>query len=126
VLFRSTYLLSNVRELEVLDEVFDPPAGVEALLADQRRTTTVRMEIPFGAQWAAPMYAERVTTVADGDETVTLDLELLEPVSQRVGLIMLAAGEEVRVISPGGLVASGLDVARQLLDHHRGASAWWS
>ncbi len=40
-----TYILSNVRSAALLDETFEPPAGLESLLERQRRVTTVRMEL---------------------------------------------------------------------------------
>jgi hypothetical protein len=114
-----TYLLSHIRSVEVLEETFVPPPDVETRLAAQRTTTTVRMELPHSARWAADMYAEAVLTVEDGDDTVVADLALLPPVERRVGLLMLAAGGDVRVLSPAALVSSGPALAAELLDHHR-------
>ncbi|MDT0200928.1 WYL domain-containing protein [Nocardioides sp. AE5] len=114
-----TYLLSNVRAAELTDEVFEQPPGVEALLAEQRRTTRVRMELPHDARWTADMYAESVHVVGDDDATFTADLDLLEPVGWRVGLLMLAGGPETRVLDPAGLISAGPELARELLEHHR-------
>jgi proteasome accessory factor C len=115
-----TYLLSNIRSFEVLDETFEPPANLGALLEAQRTTETVRMQIPHGARWAADVYAEQVRLVEDDELTVTLDLDLLPPVSRRVGLLTLAAGVDARVLSPASLIAAGPGVAAELLAHHRG------
>jgi proteasome accessory factor C len=114
-----TYLLSNVRSIEVLDDLFEPPADLRALLEAQRTTQTVRMEIPHSARWAADMYAEQVHVVEDDELTVTLDLDLLPPVERRVGLLTLAAGVDARVVEPSGLVSSGPKIAAELLEHHR-------
>ena len=113
-----TYLLSNVRSVEVLDETFTLPADADRLLAEQRATTTVRMQLPHAARWSLDEYAEASTVVADADESFTADLELLEPVGWRVGLLMLAGGEETRVLEPTGLVSEGPALARRLLRHH--------
>ena len=76
------------------------------------------MQVPHRARWAADVYAEQVRVVDDDELTVTLDLDLLPPVERRVGLLMLAAGVEARVIKPARLVASGPALAAELLEHH--------
>lgn len=120
-----TYLLGNVRDLEVLDETFTLPEDAEDLLADQRTTTSVRLHLPHRARWALDEYAESSTVVADTEDGFTVDLELLEPVGWRVGLITLAAGPETRVLSPAGLVSQGPSLAQRLLAHHEEEAASW-
>lgn len=114
-----TYLFPNVREYVVRDEGFTAPEDLEQLLDAQRTTETVRVQIPHAALWAADFFAERVTTVDDDATTATLDLELLPPAHQRVGLLLLAAGEEARVLVPPALLAAGPALATDLLAHHR-------
>lgn len=114
-----TFLLSNLRSHEVLEETFEVPPDLEARLEDQRTTRTVRMQLPHGARWAADVYAEQVRVVADDELSVTLDLDLLPPLERRVGLLMLAAGSDARVIDPARLVACGPQLAAELLAHHR-------
>ena len=114
-----TYLLSNIREAAVLAEQFSPPPDLERRLAEQRSTTTVRVQIPHAARWAADFFAERVDVVLDEDYASTLDLTLLPPVESRIGLLILAAGDSMRVVEPAGLVASGPRLAAALLAHHR-------
>lgn len=114
-----TFLLSNLRSHEVLEETFDLPADLETKLEEQRTTRTVRMQLPHGARWAADVYAEQVRVVDDDELSVTLDLDLLPPVERRVGLLMLAAGPDARVIDPARLVACGPQLAAELLAHHR-------
>lgn len=116
-----TFLLSNLRSFEVLDETFDVPADLDDKLADQRSTQTVRMQVPHGARWAADVYAEQVRVVEDDELTVTLDLDLLPPLDRRVGLLMLASGPDARVIDPARLVSCGPRLAAELLAHHREA-----
>lgn len=115
-----SFILSNVRSAEVLDEEFEPPAGLESLLKRQRETAIVRMELAQEARWAARQYAERVTVVAEDEATFTADLALLPPVGERVGLIMLASGPSTRVISPGSVLPEALGVIEELLAHHGG------
>lgn len=115
-----TFLLSHVRTCEVLEEGFEPPLDLDARLERQRRTTTVRVRIPHQARWAADMYAEQADLVADDELRVTLDLELLPPVDQRVGLLLLASGPDAAIVSPPGLIAAGPALAAALLAHHRG------
>jgi predicted DNA-binding transcriptional regulator YafY len=115
-----TYLLSNVRDFEILEETFESPAEVDLMLARQRTTDSVRVVVPHAARWAADFYAEDVAVVADDELMATLDLELLPPVDQRVGLLLLIAGEEAQVQEPSRLIAAGPALAAALLEHHRG------
>jgi proteasome accessory factor C len=103
----------------VLDDTFTVPAEADALIEAQRQTTTVRVRIPHAARWAADYYAERVEVVADDELAATLDLALLPPVSQRMGLLLLVAGEDASVLSPASLVTAGPALAAELLAHHR-------
>jgi len=113
-----TYLLSNIRHAEALDERFEHPERLAELLADQRALTTVRMQLPHEARWATDMYAESVRVVDEDEAAFTADLELLEPVAWRVGLLTLVGGEETRVLSPVDLISAGPELARELLAHH--------
>lgn len=113
-----TYLLSNIRSAEVLDETFEPPVGAQTLLERQRKTTTVRLVLTQDGRWAARLYAERVTVVDQDEETVIVDLELLAPVGQRVGLIMLASGPDTRVLSSGAVLPEAIGLVETLLEHH--------
>lgn len=114
-----TFLLPHVRGYELLEETFDPPEDLDALLATQRATTRIRVRIPHAARWAADFYAESVDLVEDDELTATLDLDLLPPVADRVGLLLLIAGEDAQVLHPAALVAAGPAMAADLLAHHR-------
>jgi proteasome accessory factor C len=114
-----TFLLPHIRECDVLDETFEPPADVAALLTRQRTTTRVRVRIPHAARWAADFYAERVEVVDDGEQSTTLDLHLLPPIEDRIGLLLLIAGEDAQVLEPSALIAAGPRLASELLAHHR-------
>lgn len=114
-----TFLLANVRELAPLDEHFELPDDLDAMLAQQRATETVRVQVPHAALWATDFFAEDVRWVADDADSATRDLDLLPPVAQRLGLLLLAAGDETRVLKPAAYVSAGPDLARELLQHHR-------
>ncbi len=114
-----TYLLSNVRSCEVLEEVFESPSNLEERLRGQRTTETVRVRLPHHARWAADMYAEQVEVVSDDEQAVILDLALLPPLTRRVGLLMLVAGTEAAVVAPPELADAGAELAQELLQHHR-------
>ena len=113
-----TFLLSNVREAELLEETFEPPAGLAALLEAQRTTTRVRLCVRQDGRWAADMYAEQVTFVEDDPESVVVDVELLPPLEQRVAILLLAAGPESFVVTPAELNAATAVLAEELLMHH--------
>lgn len=115
-----TYLLSHIRSVTLLDTTFTVPDDAERRIEAQRATTAVRVRIPHTARWAADYYAEQVTVVADDELTATLDLALLPPVSQRIGLLLLVAGEEAQVLAPASLISAGPALAAELLEHHRG------
>jgi hypothetical protein len=115
-----TYLLSRVQRIQVLDETFEQPADLEELLRDQRTPTRVEVEVPHEARWAVEKQAESVEVVAEDETSVRLRAQLLMPVDQRVGLIMIDAGTAARVIGPDEYADAGTRLARTLLAHHRG------
>lgn len=114
-----TFLLSRVSSAEALPGTFERPADLEEAIAHNRATSTARVRLPQGSQWAAERFAEHVDVVEDDEEQVTLDVALLPPVEQRLGLMLLIAGEGSTVIDPASLRSAGPDLARELLDHHR-------
>ncbi|TIC87472.1 WYL domain-containing protein [Nocardioides sp. GY 10113] len=114
-----TYLLSNIREVELTERTFEPPADLAARLEAQRATETVRVCVPHEARWAADFYAERVTVVQDDEELVALDVELLPPLERRVAMMLLAAGPEAFVVAPQSLELVHEGLAAELLRHHQ-------
>jgi predicted DNA-binding transcriptional regulator YafY len=120
-----TYLLANLREVELLPDGFDPPVDLGGCLERQRETSRVRVRLPQSARWTAEMYAEEVHVVADDEVFCTLDLDLLPPLEHRVGLLLMAAGPTAEVIDPDELRASGSRLAQELLDHHRRTTDTW-
>lgn len=115
-----TFLVSGISTCEVLDETFELPADVDELLTTQRTPVTVELVVPQDRRWAVDRYSEAVTVLADDEESVSLRAELLPPVAQRLGLLLLCCGPDAFVMTPLDLADSGADVARVLLEHHRG------
>lgn len=113
-----TYLVSGIIDHEVLDETFEPPADLDALLAGNRAFETVELVVPQSARWAVERFAESVTVLADDEESVQLTADLLPPVSSRLGLLLLCCGAEAFVMAPPRLLDAAETTARQLLDHH--------
>ncbi|TYL50136.1 WYL domain-containing protein [Nocardioides sp. BGMRC 2183] len=113
-----TYLLSNIREVELLEQTFTVPDDAAGQLERMRQTQRVRVCMPQSGRWAADFYAEAVTVVSDDEESVELDVELLPPLEHRVGLLLLAAGEDAFVVEPPTLDAAGAVLAEELLLHH--------
>lgn len=115
-----TFLVSGISTCDVLDETFQLPADVDELLTTQRTPVTVELVVPQDRRWAVDRYSEAVTVLADDEESVSLRAELLPPVAQRLGLLLLCCGPDAFVMTPLDLADSGADVARVLLEHHRG------
>ncbi|WP_408898626.1 helix-turn-helix transcriptional regulator [Nocardioides sp. R1-1] len=113
-----TYLLSNIRSVEVLDREFTLPGDVDHLLAVQRATTRVRVLLPQESRWVADFYAEQVSFVHDDEQDVVVDLDLLPPVEDRVGRLLLTAGPTATVLDPPSLDSAGVVLAEELLLHH--------
>jgi len=113
-----TYLLDRIRSYQVLEEAFEPPAGLVEMLQRQRTTAPVELVVPHEARWSVEKYAER-SDVLDEDETFAhIRAHLLEPVRHRVGLILLDGGPAARVIQPVELFDAGRELARTLLAHY--------
>ena len=114
-----TYLVSGIQASETLDERFELPSDVDELLAAQRAPVTVELVVPQERRWAVERYAESVTVLADDEESVSLRADLLPPVEQRLGLLLLSCGPSAFVMEPGRLIDAGVESAAVLLDHHR-------
>lgn len=112
-----TYLVDQIREAEALDETFERPPGVADLCAGHRRTTEVVIVVPRDREWAAEYLSEDVVVEARDDET-QLRLSVLEPVAERVGLVVIQAGADAFVAAPPELTHAAADVAGELWRHH--------
>lgn len=113
-----TFLLSGVREAQVLDESFERPADYELRIAANRREHLVDLVVPQDVRWAVERFAESVEVVHEDTETIRMRAYLLEPVDERLGLLLVVAGPEAFVFSPPRLRDVGIDLARDLLAHH--------
>ena len=112
-----TYLVDQISELEVLDETFERPGDVEQLCAAHRRTTRVQMVVPASRAWVPEVLAEQVVTSA-ADEDVQVTMDVIEPLRERVGLVLLQAGPDAFVVAPESLTDADDELARRLLTHH--------
>lgn len=115
-----TYLVSGIVEHEVLDTTFAPPDDLDARLAENRAAERVELVVPQSSRWAVERFAESVTVLADDEESVSLQADLLPPVAPRLGLLLLCCGPEAFVMAPKALVEAGETTARLLLEHHTG------
>jgi len=113
-----TFLVSGISDCEVLDETFEPPADVDALVAAQRTPVPVELVVPQDRRWAVERFAETVTVLADDEESVSLRAGLLPPVELRLGLTLLTCGNDAFAVAPRSLEDAGVDLARLLLEHH--------
>ncbi len=78
----------------------------------------MRVLLPQESRWVADFYAERVTFVEDDERDVVVDLELLPPLEDRVGRLLLTAGPTATVLDPPALDSAGVVLAEELLLHH--------
>lgn len=113
-----TFLVSGIRRLDVLDETFERPADVDALIATSRRLTEVRVVVPRDRSWVVSRFAER-SRVVRTDDDLEIEAWVLPPVAERVGLMMTVAGADAFVVGPRHLIDSGARTAHRLLEHHR-------
>lgn len=114
-----TYLLSGIVEAEFLDESLELPAGLERLLAEQRRTTPVSFVVPLEELWVLERLAEGVEEIRRDAEDVSLRAHFLEPVRARVAAALVTAGPRAMVLDRD-LMEAGRELAAELLAHHRG------
>jgi len=110
-----TFIVSNVRELDVLDETFVPPDGLAEMIKHYRAVTVVVLDVPHDARWAVDKYAERVDLIEDRVDAARLRVHLLRPVRLRVGLMLVVGGPSARVVEPAELTDAGRKPARRML-----------
>jgi proteasome accessory factor C len=113
-----SYLVTGISEVEVLDETFERPDDVADRLERARRAVTVSVVVPHRSSWVVEQLAERVRVVRSDDDDLQLEADVLPPVADRVGLMLVVAGPDAFVTDPAGLTAAGRDTARALLEHH--------
>lgn len=113
-----TFLLSGVQDAEVLAEKFDRPEDWVAQVENNRTEVVVDVVVPHAARWSVERVAESSEVVSEDEADVSLRLRLLPPVTERLGLALLAAGPEAFVAEPRALEYAARDVAQRLLAHH--------
>ena len=64
------------------------------------------------------MYAETVTVLSADEDDAEVELALLPPLADRVGMLLLAAGSGAFVTHPPELANAGAVLAEELLMHH--------
>lgn len=114
-----TFLVSGIRELQVLEEPFEPPEGIDVVIAQHRRTTAVQLVVPADRMWAIERFSERVEHRDRDEDDVEIVAHVVPPVEERVGLMVTVAGAGAFVISPTDLADADSRTARRLLRHHR-------
>jgi len=113
-----TYLVSGVREHELLDQRFTRPADADDRIAATRRPVAVRVVVPADKVWVVERFVETVEVEQQDEEGAQLLLQVLPPLRERVGLLLAVAGPEAFVVSPPELRDADAETARRLLAHH--------
>lgn len=117
-----TFLLRNIWQIELLDDTFERPEDVEALIAANRDTVRVRVFVPKMAKrtYEGLMMEWRVVTEderPDGERL--LEVELQQPFAERLAMIMFRAGPGSSVEDgPPELWDAASRRAQELLHHH--------
>jgi proteasome accessory factor C len=117
-----TYLVSGIVSHQVLDETFVPPGDLDALLAQNRTAEVVEVVVPQSSRWAVERFAESTAVLDDDESDVVLRAELLPPVAQRLGLLLLCCGPQAFVTAPASLTGAAESTAATLLAHHEADS----
>lgn len=110
-----TFVLDNVRAIQVLSDRFEPLPEPGAAVDRHRHETVVLLEVPHDAHWAVNQYAERVELVSETTELARVRVRVLPPVRLRIGLMLVVAGPTARVLEPSDLRTAGAEVARRIL-----------
>jgi proteasome accessory factor C len=112
-----TFLITGIREFDVLDETFDVPPEAAAAIEANRTLTPVTGVAPHRSMWAVRHWAERVDQAQSDSDDVAFTAWLLPPVAQRVALICLAGGPGIDIDDPT-LATAAPTMATELLRHH--------
>lgn len=112
-----TYLLSGMRQIEVLDDHFPAPPGLAEALEVNRQLTPVSGVAPHSVMWAIRHWSERVDQRASDTDDVAFTAWVLPPVPDRVALMCLVAGPGVDLDDPV-LARRTAQRAAELAAHH--------
>jgi len=113
-----TYLVSGVRDHEVLAETFERPVDADDRIAAARRPVHVRLVVPGDRVWVVERFAESVVVERQDEDGAQLAIGVLPPVRDRVGLMLAVAGSGAFVVDPPDLRDTDQETARRLLEHH--------
>lgn len=113
-----TYLVSGIRAHEVLEETFERPVDTDDRIAVARRPVPVRLVVPGDRVWVVERFAEHVRVERSDEDGTQLVAQVLEPVRERVGLVLTVAGSGAFVVDPADLRDADRETARRLLAHH--------
>lgn len=111
-----TYLLTGMLDATLLDETFDPPEDLVAMLVRQRRTTPVDFVLPPEEVWVLERLAEKTEEIRRDEEDVEIRAWFLEPVRERVAAALVTAGPRALVVDKN-LMDAGRQLALSLLSH---------
>jgi proteasome accessory factor C len=114
-----TFLLAQVRAHTVLPERFELPADAVRLIEANRRTTKATLLLPPRSDWVVERFAEQSTVVRDEAGEKEIEVEVLEPVAERLGLMVLIAGPGAMVVEPPQYRDADVALARTLSWRYR-------
>ncbi len=114
-----TFLVSNIRGLEVLDESFDLPSNAAALREENRRRSDAILRLPPRSDWVVERFAEDSQLLEDDDGWKTIRVWVVEPVHTRIGLMVLIAGLGAAVVGPAYRWDADAELGRRLARRYR-------
>lgn len=115
-----TYLVNRIRHIETLEEHFERPDDVDALVGASTAPVTVTGVAPAERLWAVRAWAEEVRELepAPDDGSIRFEARLLPPVEWRAALMLVIAGPQVRLDEPRFQEEAQV-LARRLWAQHR-------
>lgn len=113
-----TFIVDRITSAELREESFERPEAIASLLQRERAAATVEFSLPQRTHWVVDRFAEAVTVVESDASDLLVRAELLPPVAERVGMILLIAGPDAFVVNPSAHSDAGTALARSLLAHH--------
>ena len=111
-----TFLIGNIRDVQVLNECFNITEDVERRRLDNRATKAVEGCVPKDRRWTIEKWSEQTTFEESDTDSFKFEAELLQPYEDRVALMMLMAGPRARLLGPDDELAGKR--AQRLLQLH--------
>lgn len=112
------FLLSNLDELQILDDTFEVPDGIGKILEENRAQLRVELSLPQRAAWGVDTQADRSETILSDAETINVVVELSPPYASRLALILAPTKGEGMLMSHRDLAPQVAEVGKRLLAHH--------